>query len=59
MIKFEVHKFSKGQFYFELHLQNGQVIQSETYTRKQGCIKGIKALRRNIFCAKVEDLTDI
>lgn len=58
MIKFEIHKFSEGQFYFNLKMPNGQVIQSETFTRKESCIKGIKTLRRNIFCAKIEDLTN-
>jgi len=55
MIKFEIYKFDNTQFYFELKMPNGQVIVSETYKTKQSTIKGIKSLRRNIFCAKIED----
>jgi len=55
MIKFEIYKFDNTQFYFELKMPNGQVIVSETYKTKQSTIKGIKSLRRNIFCTKIED----
>ena len=52
---FEVHKFEDGQFYFELHLPNSQVIQSKAYKTKHSTIKGIRSLQRNIFCAEIED----
>jgi uncharacterized protein YegP (UPF0339 family) len=33
------------------------MVMSKEYTRKEATIKGIKSLRRNIFCAKIIDLT--
>ena len=57
MIHFEIRQFDNNQFYFNLKMSNGQVIQSETYQTKQGVKRGIKVMKRNIFCAKIIDLT--
>lgn len=56
-MRFEIHKYEDRQFYFNLHFPNGQIVTSETYQTKRGAKRGIKVMKRNIFCAKVEDLT--
>lgn len=58
MIHFEIRKFEDKKFYFNLKMDSGQVIQSDSYTRKRSCLKGIKAYKRNVYCAKVKDLTE-
>lgn len=48
MLKFEVFKGKDGHFYFRLLDDAGKVIlTSEGYVTKQGCMKGIDAVRRN------------
>jgi uncharacterized protein YegP (UPF0339 family) len=44
-------------FYFNLKANNGEIVAtSEMYESKQGCLKGISAVRRCFF-AKVIDKT--
>ena len=47
-MKFKVFREKDGQFYFQLLDESGMVIlASEGYVTKQGCMKGIDAVRRN------------
>ena len=46
--KFELRKTEKGEFRFNLHASNGQVIlSSEGYTSKDGALNGISSIRKN------------
>ena len=57
-MKFVIHKSKNKQYYFVLHAKNGEIVaQSETYITKQGCLKGIKAVRRAAFFATIRDTT--
>ena len=45
---FEVYKDQKGEYRFRLKAANGQVIlQSEGYTSKAACMKGIESVKEN------------
>lgn len=56
--KFKIRKSSNGQYYFNLHAANTQVIAtSEMYTTKQGCENGIDSVKTNAPIADIEDLT--
>lgn len=57
MVKFEIHRFDANSFYFQLIIPEGQIIMSNPYKTKQGTKKGIKYIKRDIFCAKIIDLT--
>lgn len=48
---------SKGQHYFRLKSPNGKIVcQSEGYTSKAGCAKGIAAVKRLAADAPVIEL---
>jgi uncharacterized protein YegP (UPF0339 family) len=45
---FEISTGADGKSYFHLKAANGQVIlQSQGYSAKEGCLKGIDSVRRN------------
>ena len=54
-MRFEIHKYENGRFYFVLKTPNGQVMTSEPYQTKHGAKRGIKVMKRNIYCAHIED----
>lgn len=57
--KFQIFRDSRGQYRFRLTAPNSEVIaSSEAYTTKQGCRRGIRAVRDNAATAPVEDLTE-
>lgn len=48
MGKFVVKTGKDGQFYFNLHADNGQIIlSSEGYTARAGCDNGIESVKKN------------
>jgi len=55
---FEMFKDKKGKFRFRLKAANGEIIAtSEGYETKQGCRKGIEAVRKNVTNARLQDNT--
>jgi len=55
---FEVFKDFSGQFRFRLRARNGEPIaSSEAYATKEGCMQGIKSVKKNAPKAKVKDTT--
>ncbi len=53
--RFEIRTAKNGQAYWVLLAGNGEpVATSETYTSRQACEKGIRAVRRAAPLAKVE-----
>ncbi len=57
--KFELYKSANGEFRWRLKSANGQVIAtSEGYTRKDGAINGIEAVKRDAPDAPIDDQTD-
>jgi uncharacterized protein YegP (UPF0339 family) len=57
--KFEVYKSPNGEFRWRLKSANGQIIATggEGYTRKDGALNGIDAVRRDAVAATVDDQT--
>jgi hypothetical protein len=56
--RFERKTASNGQFYFDLHAANRQVIgKSETYTTKAAMEKGIASVKKNGPVKEIKDLT--
>ncbi|MDR2122297.1 MAG: YegP family protein [Flavobacteriaceae bacterium] len=54
---FEIFKDKEGIFYFRLKEKNGQtVLESDGYTQKTNCQKGISSVKRN---SKNEDRFEI
>jgi uncharacterized protein YegP (UPF0339 family) len=54
---FEIFKDKAGIFFFRLKEKNGQVIlESDGYTQKTNCLKGIGSVRRN---SKNEDRFEV
>ncbi len=52
--KFEVYKDAKGEYRFRLKAGNGEIIaNSEGYTSKDACLKGIESVRKNAPDAEV------
>lgn len=52
--RFEIFKDRKKQWRFRLRATNGKIIcQSEGYTRRNNCIKGIKAIKNYSWRAKI------
>ncbi len=46
--KFELYTDKAGEFRFRLKARNGEIIaQSEAYTAKASCLKGIESVRTN------------
>jgi len=55
---FEVFKDFSGEFRFRLRAPNGEPIaSSEGYTTKEGCMQGIKSVKKNAPKAKAKDIT--
>ena len=51
---FEWYKDAKGKFRFRLKAANGEVIAvSEAYTSEDGCLNGIKSVKKNAPIAKI------
>ena len=45
-----------GHFYFNLKANNGEIVAtSEMYKSKQGCKKGIRAVKRSLFAPIYDD----
>jgi uncharacterized protein YegP (UPF0339 family) len=52
--KFEVYLDEFGEYRFRLRARNGQIIAiSKGYKSKEGCIKGIRAVKENAPAARV------
>lgn len=58
--KFELYNSANGEFRWRLKSANGQVIATggEGYTRKDGAINGIEAVKRDAPGAPIDDQTD-
>ena len=57
--KFQIFRDGFGQYRFRLTAPNSEVVAtSEGYTTKQGCRRGIQAVRQSASDADVEDLTE-
>ena len=57
--KFQIFRDGFGQYRFRLTAPNSEVVAtSEGYTTKQGCRRGIQAVRQSAAEAEVEDLTE-
>lgn len=57
--KFQIFQDARGQYRFRLTAPNSEVIaSSEGYTTRQGCRRGIRAVRENAGEAGLEDLTE-
>ncbi|MDE0712553.1 MAG: YegP family protein [Rhodospirillales bacterium] len=58
MAYYKLKKSSDGQFYFNLHAANHEVIAtSERYTTKQSAENGIRSVRDNAGTQDVRDET--
>ncbi len=56
--EFEIFEDFSGQFRFRLRAPDGESIaSSESYRTKEGCLNGIRSVRKNAPEAKVKDLT--
>ena len=57
--KFELYTSSNGEYRWRLKSANGQVIATggEGYTRKDGAINGIEAVKRDAPDAPIDDQT--
>ena len=48
MAKFEVYTDARGEYRFRLKANNGQnILASEGYSAKAGCMNGIESVRKN------------
>lgn len=57
--KFQIFQDARGHYRFRLTAPNSEVIaSSEAYTTRQGCRRGIRAVRENAGEAALEDLTE-
>ena len=58
--KFVLKKASNGEFMFNLHAGNGEIIStSETYKNKQGAENGIASVRENAPIAEIHEETNL
>lgn len=56
--KFQIFQDARGHYRFRLTAPNSEVIaSSEAYATRQGCRRGIHAVRENAVEAGLEDLT--
>ena len=55
--KFELYKSANGEFRWRLKSANGQIIATggEGYTRKDGALNGIEAVKRDAPEAPIDD----
>ncbi len=50
--RFEVFIDTQNKWRFRLKARNGEIIaSSEAYESKQGCLKGVKSIKRNALLA--------
>lgn len=57
--KFQIFRDARGHYRFRLTAPNSEAIAtSEAYTTRQGCRRGIRAVRENAGEAGLEDLTE-
>ncbi|MGH3427553.1 MAG: YegP family protein [Mycobacteriales bacterium] len=57
--KFVVKKGTTDKFHFTLVAANGEIVAtSQSYTSKEGALKGIEAVRHAAPSARVDDETD-
>jgi uncharacterized protein YegP (UPF0339 family) len=57
--KFQIFQDARGHYRFRLTAPNSEVIaSSEAYTTRQGCRRGIRAVRENADEAGLEDMTE-
>jgi uncharacterized protein len=55
-MKFVIRLSKNTKFYFVLKARNGEVIAvSEMYESKQGCRKGIRAIRKMLFSPLIDE----
>ena len=56
--KFEVYTDKAGEYRFRLKAPNGEIIvaSSEGYKTKQGCMNGIKSVKKNVLNPKIIEL---
>ena len=56
--KFEVYKDNAGKFRWRLRASNGEEIASgQGYESKEGCMDGVKSVKKNAK-AKIVDMTE-
>ncbi len=56
--RFEIKKASDGQYMFNLHAPNNEIIEtSERYTTKASAQNGIESVKTNAPSAPIEDKT--
>ena len=56
---FEIFKDKAGEFRFRLKAANGEIIAAgEGYTSKEGCLNGIKSIKKNAPKAKIVEVDD-
>ena len=54
--KFEIYKDKAGEFRFRLKAGNGQnILSSEGYKAKSGCVNGIESVKKNASNDKLYD----
>ena len=54
-MKFEIHLSKDKLFYFNLIANNGEIVAtSEMYFGKQGCKKGIRAVKMSMFASVID-----
>lgn len=57
--KWEFFKGNRGKWYFHLKAANGKILcQSEGYSTKKGCLKGIAAIKKCVNGPIIELLND-
>lgn len=55
-MNFVIKKSKNDKFYFILKARNGEVVAvSEMYESKQGCKKGIRAVKKMMFAPVVDE----
>lgn len=56
--QFEIYKDTAGKFRFRLRAENGEIVATgEAYDTKDGCEKGIAAVKADAPKAIIQDLT--
>ena len=56
--KFEIFQDKKKVYRFSLKASNGQIIaQSQGYTTKSSCLKGVESVKKNAADAAIVDST--
>ena len=56
--KFEVYKDKKGEYRFRFKAPNGRnVFSGEGYKQRQGLLKTIESIKKNVPSAEIDDQT--